>query len=179
MATLRSIDLELAAEIRLCRESDLEHLEWFGSLRAHRHLIADAFRRQRAGENWMLVADVRDFPVGQLWVDLVQRPDAAVLWAFRVMPPFKGMGLGTALLEVAEEMLRARGAPCIEVGVEKWNEDALRLYRRRGFAIVGDEIHAYDTIDGNDFLVEHRLDVWLLRKRLYRPPFPREPSAAR
>jgi ribosomal protein S18 acetylase RimI-like enzyme len=44
----------------------------------------------------------------------------------------RGSGLGTALMDAAEEELRRRGVRAMFVGVVTSNEDALRFYRRRG-----------------------------------------------
>jgi ribosomal protein S18 acetylase RimI-like enzyme len=168
----RPISIELFARVRLCREADLRDLEWFGALRSHRRLIEDAYRRQREGTNWMLVADVRGFPVGQLWVDLAAKRDAGLLWAFRVMTPFKGLGLGTALLGTAERMLARARIEQVEVGVEPWNRGALRLYRRAGFRVVGEEVVSYETYAENGEHARHMLDVRVLRKRLPTAPAP-------
>lgn len=135
-------------------------------MRAHRRIIRAAFRRQLRGENWMLVADVRGFPVGQLWVDLTHRVDTGLLWAFRVMPPFKGLGLGSALLQTAERMLLAQGFEEAEIGVEGENVDALRLYRRLGFRRVGTEVDSFETVDRLGRRKRHRQRVWVMRKRL-------------
>jgi ribosomal protein S18 acetylase RimI-like enzyme len=163
---MKQVDLPLQAQIRLCHRTDLEALEWFGSLRAHRHLIEDAYRRQRDGENWMLVADVRGFPVGQLWVDVALKPGVGVFWAFRIMPPFQGLGIGCALLDAGEALLRSRGIAEVEIGVEPWNLRALLLYRRNGFRVVGEEETSFDTRGTDGPPIRHHLRLLVLRKPL-------------
>lgn len=165
-SVMERAELRMPLEIRRCREADLRELEWFGALRAHRELIRGAYERQLLGSNWMLVADVRGFPVGQLWVDLAQKPGVGVLWAFRVMPPFKGMGIGSRLLRAADWLLRAHGFAQAEVGVEHGNPGALRLYLRHGFEIVGEEEDRYEVQDESGAGVEHVMSVQVLRKRL-------------
>lgn len=109
-------DLRLPAEIRICREADLEQLEWFGAMRGQRSNIRSAFARQCCGHNWMLVADVQGFPVGQLWIDVCKKPGAALLWAFRILPPFQRCGIGRALLASAEQLIRQLEISHAEVG---------------------------------------------------------------
>jgi ribosomal protein S18 acetylase RimI-like enzyme len=163
-------ELALPLKVRLCEQRDLEQLEWFGAFRDHRHAIELAYRRQREGENWMLIADVRDFPVGQLWVDLTVDKDAAHLWAFRVMPPFKGLGIGRTLLACAQRLAARAGIAYLNVGVELWNKDALRLYERFGFEQVGTEQNSYETIDASGQRARHTFEVFVLRKALTRLP---------
>lgn len=54
-----------------------------------------------------------------------------VLAAF---PEFRGRGVGTKLLEIAETKGREQGAPAMSVIVGSWNEGAARLYARAGYA---------------------------------------------
>jgi ribosomal protein S18 acetylase RimI-like enzyme len=160
------VELGIGAEVRLYRRADLDALEWFGSFRGHRRIIQDAYHRQLRDENWMLVADVRGFPVGQLWVDMARKRDVGLLWAFRIMPPFMGLGIGSALMMAAEQMLRGRAVPEAEIGVEARNAGALRLYLRAGFHIIGQEENSFETQDGPEPPQTHRFDVLVLRKRL-------------
>ncbi|WP_251330519.1 GNAT family N-acetyltransferase [Haloplanus pelagicus] len=50
-----------------------------------------------------------------------------------VVPEQRGSGVGTALLDAAETALRDRGADVISVEAMADNEDAIRLYERRGY----------------------------------------------
>jgi GNAT superfamily N-acetyltransferase len=167
--SLAQTTLVLPLVIRLCREQDLEQLEWFGAFRDHRHAIQRAYRRQLEGQNWMLIADVRDFPVGQLWLDVTSKPGAGLLWAFRVMPPFKGLGIGRVLLAAAEELAVCAGISALDVGVEPWNSGARRLYVRSGFEEVGTEQNSYETEDASGRRARHEFEVCVLRKRLTLP----------
>lgn len=124
----------------------------------------------------MLLAVVREFPVGQLWVDLARKRDAGigVLWALRVLPGLRGTGIGTRLLQCAEAQLRERGIPFSEIGVEQDNPDARRLYERMGYVAAGIEhdVAEYVTPAGHRERME--VEQWILRK----PLAPESPSAA-
>lgn len=50
-----------------------------------------------------------------------------------VLPAYRGSGLGSMMLDRLEEHLRARGAQDLILGVLPGNEDARRLYERRGY----------------------------------------------
>lgn len=162
--------VSLALRLRLCREEDLPGLEWGGLFTHHRQIIRDAFERQRRGENLMLLALASDFPVAQVWVDLARlRPrSAALLWAVRVFPAFQGAGLATRLISEAEALLRYLHVRTAEIGVEKGNPRARRLYERLGYSVVrgGRETYAYTTPAGVTERVT--IDEWFLHKRLAR-----------
>jgi ribosomal protein S18 acetylase RimI-like enzyme len=50
-----------------------------------------------------------------------------------VLPEFRGSGLGTQLLTLLEDHLRASGVDDLVLGVLPGNRDALRLYERLGY----------------------------------------------
>lgn len=160
--------LPLTLTIRPCAAEDLPALEWFGMFTRHRDIIADAWRRHCAGDNPMIVVDVAGFPVAQAWIDLARRAPQriAVLWAVRVMPFLQGRGVGSRLLAAAEAEIRRRGLEVAEVGVEKDNEGARRLYERLGYRQCGEELDelGYRTPWGEE--VREVVDQWILRKRL-------------
>jgi ribosomal protein S18 acetylase RimI-like enzyme len=116
----------------------------------------------------MLVADVNGFPVGQAWVDLTKRRSEGIgyIWAVRVFPFLRGLGIGTRLMDAAEDVLRERGFLQAEVGVERSNVGAHRLYTRLGYLQHCElrEEYSYTTPDGVH--AQHVLDQWILRKRL-------------
>lgn len=164
-----ALTLRLPVVIREAREDDLEGLEWFGMFTAHREIIRDAWRRHGAGENLMIVAEMNGHPVGQAWIDLARHGDErmGLLWAVRVIPFLQGLGIGARLLDAAEQALAARGFRWALIGVEKWNEDARRLYLRQGYAPWGELCESYTyTPPGADAPVQVRIDEWMLRKEL-------------
>ena len=50
-----------------------------------------------------------------------------------VLPEYRGSGLGSVLLDRLEAHLQARGARDLILGVLPGNDDAIRLYQRRGY----------------------------------------------
>jgi ribosomal protein S18 acetylase RimI-like enzyme len=154
--------------IRVCRAEDLPQLEWFGMFSHHRQLFAEALARQLRGEVMMLLGDLDGYPVGQAWIDLVKREREGIgyIWAVRVFPLLRNHGIGSQLMRCAEHALRQRGVPTAEVGVEKSNPDARRLYERLGYSVTGEvvEQYAYTTPEGVH--ATHVVDQWLMHKRL-------------
>jgi ribosomal protein S18 acetylase RimI-like enzyme len=165
-------EIVLDVVVRPCRPEDVAELEWFGLYRHHREIFAQAFARHMRGENIMLVADLDGFPAGQAWVDLVKRAGEGIgyIWAVRVFPFLRGHGIGSLLMRAAEDLLRERGFVAAEVGVEKDNDAARRLYLRLGYRHCMDlrEEYSYTTPDA--VYAHHVVDQWVLRKPLAGPP---------
>ncbi|HWH69019.1 MAG TPA: GNAT family N-acetyltransferase, partial [Candidatus Sulfotelmatobacter sp.] len=160
----------LQITLRPCRHRDLKLLEWYGLFTAHRRIIRSAYRRQQRGGNLMLLAEVNGVPVGQVWVDLCRSKSETTpfLWALRVIPWLQGLGIGTRLLEAAEAEVRQRGFTCLELGVEKPNRRARKLYERLGYRVVGQlqDEYSYRTPQGRS--VHVKTDEFLMRKQLPR-----------
>jgi ribosomal protein S18 acetylase RimI-like enzyme len=161
-------ELPLRIAIRPCREDDLPKLEWFGLHHRSRELIKAAWERTRTGGVVMLVADLGGFPVGQVWIDFEKKAagSVGVLWALRVIPCLQNLGIGTRLVRAAESVVRARGFATAELGVDKSNPAARRLYERLGYAVVGEEQDSWEylTPDGGH-AVEHG-DEWILHRSM-------------
>lgn len=156
------------ARIRPCVRADLPKLEWYGMFAPHQGLIQEAFERQEKGENLMLVAEVNDFPAGQIWIDLVRkRAEAAgVLWAMRVFPAMQMLGIGSRLLQVAEGVLAAGHYDWAELSVTKENPSAKQWYERRGYRVMAEEINQYNFTTPDGFEARIAEDAWVMRKPL-------------
>ena len=72
-------------------------------------------------------------PIGRIVVD---RPGTVVhLVDQAIVPPWRGRGVGTAIVRALMDEARASGVP-VRVEVASETDPALRLYRRLGFAPV-------------------------------------------
>jgi ribosomal protein S18 acetylase RimI-like enzyme len=158
-----------AVTIRGCTAEDLADLEWYGMFTPHREIVCDAFRRHLREENIMLLADLNGFPVGQVWIDMMRfrRQKVGYIWALRVFPFLRGMGIGRRLVRAAERELAARGYREAEMAVEKTGR-AIQLYERLGYRRVGAryEQYSYRRPDGD--VVQVPQDLWVLRRRFSR-----------
>lgn len=151
-------------EIRPARRSDLAQLEWFGEHRQLRLVEAAGWAHVEAGDVLFLVADVRGFPVAQLKVALVHEEDvkadgvrSGYLYGLRVFGPFQRLGIGTALIERAEELLRERGYTVATIAVEHDNSGARRLYERLGYRAIREASRAWSYVDPDGRT--HKVDV--------------------
>lgn len=166
MRTHFSITLDIT--IRQCQQADLRLLEWFGTFTPYRETIERAFQRQHQGEVVMLVAAMKDTPIGQLWIDLLKQHKTAtgVLWAFRIFPPFQGMGIGSRLLAAGEQVLRDKGYATAEISVEQDNPAAKRLYERNGYQVTEEHVEEWSYTPPNGEQVQIKSLEWVMHKAL-------------
>lgn len=141
-----SFTVSLSVTLRLCTAEDLPNLEWFGMFSAHREIIRSTFEAQQRGDALMILAEANGFPIGQVWVDrvIIAKESAAFLWALRVMPGFQRLGIGSRLLDAAEEQLKELGFSFAEITTDVHNEDARRLYESRGYIQTGTRFDEWD-----------------------------------
>jgi RimJ/RimL family protein N-acetyltransferase len=75
------------------------------------------------------------------WCDALVKPRPAMrhsaVLGMGVLSAYRGMGVGTALLQTTLEAARKRGLTRIELFVRSDNERARRVYEKAGFAIEG------------------------------------------
>ena len=135
-------DLSLPIEIRPLRDGDLDGLEWDSA----QAIQADYVRKtvaERGDDVVFLLALANGHPVGVLGLDFGRKAAAGIvhLWAFGVLPSLQRLGIGTAMMQAAESLIATapKGATVVEVGVDEWNRDAARLYRRLGYRDDGVE----------------------------------------
>jgi len=74
-------------------------------------------------------------PARETWVADTWRtgPRIGEIESLSVLPAHRDRGLGSALMDALERELAALGVDDLIVGALAGNEDALRLYRRRGY----------------------------------------------
>ena len=171
--TPNSFSLTLPIIIRPIEKSDLSKLEWYGAFIHFRNLFRRSYEERQDGRREMLVADCNGFPVGRLFILFTSRNHIiadgrrrAYLYSFAVMEMFRGGGIGSHLIERAEEILMAQNFIFATIAVAKNNEGALRLYQRYGYVIFDEENSDWDYVDHQGVTRRVREPCWLLEKRL-------------
>lgn len=72
---------------------------------------------------------------------------------------YRGKGIGSALMEKAEEYARERGCRRMELEVFGKNENAIALYKKRGYETEGIKKEAVESPEGYD-------DIIIMAKKL-------------
>jgi ribosomal protein S18 acetylase RimI-like enzyme len=164
-AAAQQFEIRAEVTIRAARASDLSRLEWFGAYAHFRDLYQRTWIDHLAGRRLMLVADLNDFPIGQVWLDVVPA-DFAYLYALRVMEPFQNFGIGTRLIQSAEELARSYQYRQIQLAVERNNVGAQRLYDRIGFQAFTQRVDTWSYTDHLGQVHWVQEDVFVMRKLL-------------
>ncbi|GAB4571183.1 MAG: GNAT family N-acetyltransferase [Anaerolineae bacterium] len=165
--------LQQTVSLQLARPEHLPLLEWFGQFEHYRALYAQTYQEQVQGRRLMVLALVNEFPVGQIFVHLIDvgRSEAfrryrGYLYALRVMEPFRRQGIGTRLILQAESLLRERGYRRAMIAVAKDNRPARRLYERLGYVVYGDDPGRWSFVDHTGRVNRVEEPSWLLQKTL-------------
>lgn len=163
----------LLALIREAREPDLPTLEWEGAFTHFREMYRRAFEETRTGRRIMLVAEVDARVVGQIFIQLDSPPKpgshtraSAYLYSFRVRPEYRQQGIGTQLLQAAEERLLARGYRRTVISVAVVNETARRLYERLGYSVFTRDPGQWSYVDDRGQLQQVDEPAYVLEKYL-------------
>ena len=84
--------------------------------------------------------------VGAVWVremnDYGHIEDGVPSFAISVYKEYRGMGIGTAMMQAMLDELRSRGYEKASLAVQKANY-AVRMYEKAGFVIVGENEEEY------------------------------------
>jgi ribosomal protein S18 acetylase RimI-like enzyme len=120
------------------REPELAHVLWDDATRRafveQQFAAQDAHYREHYPGATLDVIEIDGEPAGRLYVH--QGPRDIRIMDIALAPPFRGRGIGTALLEalIAESQTSAR---TLSIHVEA-NNPARRLYERLGFVQAGE-----------------------------------------
>lgn len=106
--------VSISVHFRAAVHQDLPKMEWYGQYAHYRNLIRRAYREQQIGKRLILVADSNNFPIGNIFI-LFLNPEntpktekRAYLYSLRVMEMFRGCGIGTQLIQEAENLMANR-----------------------------------------------------------------------
>ena len=158
---------------KACRQ-DLRTLEWEGTYTHYRKVYENTFKRAQMGKTISWLAVLNSYGViGQVFIqlissrkDLANGNNRAYLYAFRVRPQFRGLGLGKAMMRFVEKDLLKRGYSEITLNVSKQNILALSLYKKQGYQIVGHESGDWTYRDHNNQLKRIIEPAWKMHKKL-------------
>lgn len=145
---------QLAVRIREATEGDLQALEWEGRYKHFRRIYRRAMEEAQRGRRILLVAEVDEKLVGQIFIQLQSRSGkladggySGYLYSFRVRPAYRNRGIGSMLLSAAEQELRERAFERAVIAVAKDNPRARQLYESRGYEFMADDPGNWSYID--------------------------------
>src|SRR5215831_16307094 len=152
--------------IRDLTHEDLPSCAWSGSA-THLASVARALDRAARGEvDYLAACPPSGLPVALGGVDYAPSPGAGTLWQLAVHGTLQSCGIGTLLIQAAEQRIRARGLHRAELGVEECNPRARALYERLGYAAYGRKPEAWDEQAEDGSVRRYETVCTLMRKEL-------------
>jgi ribosomal protein S18 acetylase RimI-like enzyme len=160
--------------IRQVEKEDLPDLEWGGEYAKYRRMYASLYRDTQLGRAlmWMIEAQEGEM-VGQAFVLLRSSEKAAAdgerrayVFSFRIKPDYRNQGIGTYLMGFIQEDLKKRGYKFITLNVAKENPDALRLYKRLGYKVIGSHPGKWSYTDHEGKTHQVNEPAWRMMKRI-------------
>jgi len=160
--------------IRPVAGSDLPALEWDGEYTKYRRMYANLHRNTKTGRTlmWMIETPQGDL-VGQAFVMLSSNEreaadgiSRAYVFAFRVKPEWRNLGVGTRLMHFVEADLVKRGFTYITLNVARDNPGARRLYERLGYQVTGTKPGIWSFKDHQGVIQHVEEPAWRMIKQL-------------
>jgi len=161
-------------QFRTANEQDLGALEWDGEYIHFRRLYRQIYQNVCAGKALIWVAEMLEGGlIGQLFVqlssnrtELADGEVRAYIYGFRIKPPFRRQGLGSRILQAAEQDLIERQYIYATLNVGRDNPLALRFYQRYGYQVVGTEPGRWSFVDHLGNQQEVLEPAWRMQKKL-------------
>jgi ribosomal protein S18 acetylase RimI-like enzyme len=152
--------------IRDLTAEDLPSCAWLGSA-SYLASVGRAVERARCGEeDCLVICPPSGLPVALGGADYARNPGAGWLRQLAVFPALQSCGIGTLLIQAAEQRIRARGLHRAELKVEESNPRARALYERLGYLACGREPASWDTEAPDGTITRYETMCTLMRKEL-------------
>lgn len=159
-------EVVLPLTVRDLTAADLPSCAWSGGP-AHLAAIAAALDRAGRGEvEYLAACPPSGLPVALGGIDYAKIPGAGVLWQLAVHGALQSCGIGTILIEAAEQRIRARGLCRAELAVEESNLRARALYERLRYAAYGRAPESWDEQAEDGSVFRYETVCTLMRKEL-------------
>jgi ribosomal protein S18 acetylase RimI-like enzyme len=164
MVSVPEIVITLA--VRDLEPRDLPSCAWSGRA-THLAAITRALERARLGEvEYLAACPPSGLPMGLGAIDYAKTPGAGTIWMLEVHPALQSCGIGTVLIQAAEQRIRARKLHRAELGVEDSNPRARSLYEKLGYAAYGSEPDSWDQDAADGTVTHYETMLTLMRKKL-------------
>ncbi|HSZ43570.1 MAG TPA: GNAT family N-acetyltransferase [Trebonia sp.] len=154
--------------IRDLTPEDLSSCAWSGSA-LHLTSVARQLERARRGEvDYLAACPPSGLPMAIGGVDYTVSLGAGTLMQLSVHVALQSCGIGTLLIQAAEQRILARGLHRAELGVEEDNPRARALYDRLGYAAYDRAPDSWDEQAPDGTVTRYETMCTLMRKEL--PP---------
>ena len=165
MGTIASRTLDLHLTVRDIAEDDLPGLTWCGS-RLHVAHIAEEVRSAPATREFLAAFLPDGRSVGKGEIDYAGEPHAGQIGSLAVRDFLQSLGIGTFLIDTAEQRIRDRGLHRAVLDVEDNNPRARALYERLGYVAYDRRPESWDQQAPDGRVYRYETTCTYLRKDL-------------
>jgi ribosomal protein S18 acetylase RimI-like enzyme len=152
--------------VRDLTREDLPSCAWSGSARDLAQFGKTLEQARRGEVDYLAVCPPSGLPVAIGGVDYTLTPGAGTLWQLAVHGALQSCGIGTLLIEAAEQRIRDRGLHRAELAVEEDNPRARALYERLGYVAYGSKPESWDVDAEDGSTIRYQTMCTLMRKEL-------------
>lgn len=169
----QELSLKAKLKLKIATPSDIKKLEWNGQYTHFRNLFRRAYLEQQKGRRLMLVMEFNNYPIARLFIQFsgltnstTDRKSRGYIYSFTVMEPFRNLGIGSRMLTAAEDILRKRNFQVATISVAKENMGALKLYKRSGYRVYGEDDGQWQYHDHENIVHQVNEPSFLMKKSL-------------
>jgi ribosomal protein S18 acetylase RimI-like enzyme len=154
-------EVVLPLTVRDLSVADLPACAWAGSG------VATSLERAGIGEvDYLAVCPPSGLPVALGGVDYTLTSGAGTLWQLSVHESLRSCGIGTILIQAAEQRIRARGLSRAELGVDENHPRPRALYERLGYVAHDRQPGSWDQAAADGSIARYETMITLMHKHL-------------
>jgi ribosomal protein S18 acetylase RimI-like enzyme len=152
--------------VRDLTPEDLPSCAWSGSA-LHLTSVARALERVRCGDmDYLAACPPSGLTVALGAIDYAENPGGGTLTQLAVHGALQSCGIGTILIQAAEQRILARDLHRVELGVEESNPRARALYERLGYVGYRRALESWDEQAPDGSIFRYETMCTLMRKKL-------------
>ena len=154
-------ELNFPLTVRDLTADDLPASAWAGSR------LGRALERAERGEiDYLAACPPSGLPVAFGGINYLESPGAGSIFQLLVIDQLRSCGIGTLLMEAAEQRIRAHGLVRAELAVDESNLRPQALYRRLGYVAYDRQPAAWHQDGPDGSRVRYETMIILFRKIL-------------
>jgi ribosomal protein S18 acetylase RimI-like enzyme len=112
-----------------------------------KNLKESLFDEYKENTEYFVLKNDREIEVGQLSVGHQKFNNRARIWDIYIDKSFQNQGMGTKLIQFAEDLARKWNCRNIVLEVQSSNYNAIKFYEKNGFSISGFDLNFYSNTD--------------------------------
>ena len=163
---MTEVVIPVAITIRDLTPEDLPSCAWWVSAWDRAQLGRTLERARRGEVDYLAACTPAGLPVALGGIDYTVDQVSGTLWQLAVHEALQSCGIGTLLIQAAEQRIRARRLRRAELAVEESNPRARALYERLGYAAYGRKPEAWDEQAEDGSIRRYETMCTLMRKEL-------------